>query len=63
MVKGKVVMKGYYDMPEETQKYLVEGWLDTGDIDIKNEEGMLYITDRKERYYHQGRIQFSPSGI
>lgn len=48
-VKSKSVMMGYYHNPEETAKTLTpDGWLMTGDLGYKDDDGYLYITGRKK---------------
>jgi len=47
-IRGPQVMKGYWNMPEETANSLREGWLYTGDIAIMDEDGYFKIVDRKK---------------
>ncbi|MCR1832927.1 long-chain fatty acid--CoA ligase [Oceanobacillus caeni] len=48
IIKGPQVMKGYWNMPDETALTLRDGWLYTGDIAYMDEDGYLYIVDRKK---------------
>jgi long-chain acyl-CoA synthetase len=48
LAKGDMVMKGYYNNPQETDKILKNGWLCTGDLGWKDREGYYYIAGRKK---------------
>jgi long-chain acyl-CoA synthetase len=48
LIRGPQVMKGYWNMPQETAETLQDGWLYTGDIAKMDEDGNIYIVDRKK---------------
>ena len=48
IVKGDIVTKGYWKLPEETKKSIREGWLYTGDMAVIDHEGYVTIVDRKK---------------
>jgi long-chain acyl-CoA synthetase len=47
-VKGGNVMLGYWNQPQETEKAIRHGWLLTGDIGYRDDQGYYFITDRKK---------------
>ena len=48
IVRGELLMNGYWNNPEETEKTIVDGWLHTGDIGEFDAIGRIKITDRKK---------------
>jgi long-chain acyl-CoA synthetase len=48
LVRGPSVFQSYWNRPDETRAAFVDGWFKTGDIGKIDEDGFLYVTDRKK---------------
>ena len=48
LVRGPQVMRGYWQRPDETARVLKDGWLATGDVATVDDDGYVYIVDRKK---------------
>ncbi|MGO9021635.1 MAG: long-chain-fatty-acid--CoA ligase [Syntrophobacteraceae bacterium] len=46
LLRGETIMKEYYKKPAETAETIVDGWLHTGDLAVKDEEGFITLVDR-----------------
>jgi long-chain acyl-CoA synthetase len=53
-LKSPAITKGYWRNPEATQSTITKGWLRTGDIGKLDDEGYLYILDRKKDMINRG---------
>ena len=62
-IKGPQVMKGYWNMPDETASTLRNGWLHTGDIATVDDDGYFYIVDRKKDMIISGGYNVYPRDI
>ncbi|MGZ3534250.1 MAG: class I adenylate-forming enzyme family protein [Thermodesulfobacteriota bacterium] len=54
VLNGAKVFKGYWKKPEATRATIVNGWVHTGDIGKIDEEGFVYILDRKKDMINRG---------
>jgi long-chain acyl-CoA synthetase len=64
LVRGELIMKGYWNDPEATARTLLDGWLHTGDIGRFDADGYLKITDRKRDFIkNSGGDMISPARV
>ena len=62
-VRGPLVMKGYWNKPEQTAEALAGGWLHTGDIAREDEHGFYTIVDRKKDMIVSGGFNVFPREV
>ncbi len=63
IARGPNIMKEYYNMPEETHQALRGGWLRTGDMGRFDEDGYVYIVERKKDLIIRGGFNVYPRDI
>jgi acyl-CoA synthetase (AMP-forming)/AMP-acid ligase II len=63
IIRGPGVMKGYYNNPEANRAALRDGWLYTGDICKQDEDGFIYLVDRKKDVVISGGENIFPVEI
>jgi len=63
IVRGDVVMNGYWENPEASAQTLKGGWLHTGDVGVLNDEGFLTLKDRTKDMIISGGTNIYPREV
>ncbi|MBX2876475.1 MAG: long-chain fatty acid--CoA ligase [Saprospiraceae bacterium] len=63
LYRGHNVMKGYYKRPEANAETLRGGWMHSGDVAIKDEDGFFYIVDRTKDMIIRGGLNVYPREV
>jgi acyl-CoA synthetase (AMP-forming)/AMP-acid ligase II len=61
--RGPILMKGYHDRPDLTSKAIVDNWLRSGDLGYVDEDGYLFLVDRKKELIKSGGVSVYPRDI
>ena len=62
-IRGPIVMKGYHNRPDETAEATRGGWLHTGDVGYLDEDGYLFVVDRKKDMIIRGGENIYPAEL
>jgi long-chain acyl-CoA synthetase len=63
LLQAPQIMQGYWNQPEETANILRDGWLYTGDIGYQDEDGYVFIVDRKKDLIKPSGFQVWPRDV
>jgi carnitine-CoA ligase len=62
-LRNPAIMRGYYEMPDETAAVVVDGWLRTGDLVIANDDGTYTFVGRKKEVIRRRGENLSPTEV
>jgi acyl-CoA synthetase (AMP-forming)/AMP-acid ligase II len=63
MARSDQMMSGYFEMPDETSKTVVDGWYRTGDLAERDEDGYITISGRKREVIRSGAETIAPAEV
>ncbi|MBN3560833.1 class I adenylate-forming enzyme family protein [Aliamphritea spongicola] len=63
VVRGQDIMQGYWNAPDLTEAVLIDGYYHTGDIAYADDEGYLFIVDRKKEMIVSGGFNIYPNEV
>jgi long-chain acyl-CoA synthetase len=61
--RGPILMSGYHNRPDLTEKAIRNGWLLTGDMGYVDDDGFLYLVDRKKDMIDSGGVKVYPRDV
>ncbi|MFO1364501.1 MAG: AMP-binding protein [Burkholderiales bacterium] len=61
--RGPIRMQGYYKRPDLTAQAIRDGWVFTGDVGYADEDGYLYLVDRKKDMIDSGGMKVYPKDV
>ncbi len=61
--RGPMMMSGYYDRPDLTAETIKDGWIHSGDLGYVDDDGYLYLVDRKKDMIISGGVNVYPRDI
>jgi acyl-CoA synthetase (AMP-forming)/AMP-acid ligase II len=61
--RSPLLMPGYYKRPDLTEAAIVDGWMHTGDMGYLDDDGFLYLVDRKKDLIISGGVNVYPKDI
>jgi long-chain acyl-CoA synthetase len=63
IISGSIVMQGYFEQPEETDKVIKNGWFFTGDLAYIDDDGFFIFAGRKKTVIVRGGVNIHPENI
>ena len=63
VVSGPILMSGYWGRPDLTAETIKDGWLHTGDLGVRDEEGFYYVIDRGRNMFISGGENVYPAEV
>ena len=63
IVSGPILMTGYWRRPQQTQEAITDGWLHTGDLAKRDDEGFFYVVDREKDMFISGGENVYPAEV
>jgi long-chain acyl-CoA synthetase len=63
VLRGPTLMKGYYNKPADTAEAIRDGWFYTGDLAYRDDDGFVFIVDRKKDMVIRGGFNVYPREI